>query len=763
MRSTKFLLIPAIAALALSGCKKEGVEGPLAGCLPVNGYYSSCTADAQCCSFGCQYGRCVANPVEGGICATHGDCQSPLGSPRLCVGGRCATVPGGCISGLACAASAPCCTGSCTNGLCPIDNPPIAVTGPDMVVPFRIPILLENHSYDPDTMSAVGVSYTWEWLEKPVGSTAAFTDPYGRPDSTWSTPKFTPDLLGTYRILLTAWSAGRHGATDEVDYTAVNTPPEIVAMDPDILGTFYQSRNGVPPLTTTASVADADGGPVYCTWFKKGPTDPGYTQVSNRTTCAAASGARATGTSMYPLSEDQAGTWEIRLTVDDTVNTFSKSRFVNVQNDAPVLLPEPSTAKMATRYGNVGSTDLVPLKGSVYDKNGDTVTWQWSMTGTKPVGSTAARFVPVAGNQQNIDFVPDKEGLYTLNLHVDDGHGGTADKAVDVIVGPYVLPLGHVYDAAFAAAKLIMIGDDAGAGRLWIVDPAVPAVTYTVNLDSLPTALGVSADGTQAVVARAGAAWDLVNLTTGTPSGAPRTGLGTYGGSGAFDASSVAWANGRVYVTSAGGRLRRLLLSATAIPYDIVPEQPASFTLDPSTRAVGSATYLWLLGSNGSLTRCLADNNDQIRDPVKNPTTGVASASGMWLSATSADLFFGGKLDVHEADSIVAPYLAYLGVLPAVPTHVGTMDDGGTLVGVISQVTSTSLTRFSGTGFTETTPALVIPFIGELGERRDPEGRFAFVTTVGGVTTYYAIVAVDRGTPSMTDDLWGLFTIVPAP
>jgi hypothetical protein len=745
MRSTKLLMLIPALALALAGCKKEGVEGPLAGCQPVNSYASSCSTDAECCSFGCAFGTCMPNPLEGGVCRTHGDCAGG----RLCIGERC-TSSVSCIPVGACTPGGPpCCNGACTAGTCAPDSPPVAVPGRTTTgdVPFRIPAQLTNGSYDPDG-TGLGLSYTWSVIGPP-GSVATF-----QPSASYHAPTFTPDVIGAYTITLRAQNAGGYDDTS-ITFLAVNTPPTI-DMPPDILGTTYQSRN--VPLAFSATVADADGGPITCTWAKKGPTAVDFTAVSGPTTCAGASGQAASGVTPFTLLEDEAGPWELRLTVDDGVNPpVPDSRFVSVKNDPPVLLPEPSTAKMATRYGNLRSQDLIPLHGSVFDRNGDAVTWQWSMTGVKPAGSTAARFVPDTADQQDVHFEPDVEGLYTLNLHVDDGHGGTADKAVDVIVGPYVLPLARIVDAAFVAGKMVLIGEDAGTYKLWVVDPAVPQIAGSVTFTSLPTALGVSQDGTQAVVARVGGEWDLVNLTTVTLSGASRTGLG-------FDASSIAWANGRVYATSLGGTVRRLIPGAVAPPYHVVPEQPASFPPISGTRAVGSATHLWVLGGTagaGALSRYLVDTNDQVRDPVQNLATSLASASGMWLSATTAELFFGGKLDVHDADSVIVPHLPALGTLPVAPTHVGTMDDGGTLVGVISQATSTSLTRFAGPGFTETTPSVVIPFIGENGEKRDPEGRFAFVTKVGGLTTYYAIIAVDRGTATTADDMWGLFTITP--
>jgi hypothetical protein len=708
----------------------------------------------------------MANPVEGGACKTNGDCAFP----RSCIDQRCrdvACLPGG----VACSSRATCCSGTCnTSNLCQVDQPPLARPGPaTQTVPIRIPVQLTNGSIDPDIgVTGQGLSYVWT-----IDAIATTTQPSTAagfagtltgaltPTSTALRPFFRPDVPGTYTLGLVATNGPVSSAKVQITVVARNTAPAIT-MPANIPVEQYRSRN--VDYTFTAVVSDADGDTLDCTWAKKAPSSGAFVHVSTAQGCAYAPSDRiatAGPSSAFTLHEDEAGTWEIALGVDDHVNpVVTVVRLISVQNDAPVLLPEPSTAKMPARYGNVRSAALVPLHGSYYDVNGDTVTWQWSMTGVKPQNSTAARFVPAAANQKDVDFEPDEEGLYTLELHVDDLHGGTADKAVDVVVGPYVLPLGRVVDAAFVAGKIVAIGEDGGSGKVWVVNPATSQIAATVSLTSVPTALGVSQDGTQAVIARAGGEWELLNVTTGTLVGSSRPALG-------FEASSIAWANGRVYATGLGGTVRRLLPGAVAAPYDVVPEQPASFDPISGVRAVGSATHLWLLGGTagaGTISRYLVDTNDQVRDPVQNGATAVASASGMWLSATGAELFFGGKLDVHDANSSAIPHLSKLGTLGAQPTHVGTMDDGGTLRGVVSQDTTSYLTLFSGTVFPDPAPATeVIPFIAENGEKRDPRGRFAFVTKVSATTTYYAIVAFDRGTVTTTDDLWGLFTIVPAP
>src|SRR5512138_3323947 len=198
MRSqTLRLALPLLAALALAGCKKEGTEGPLAACRPVS---SPCGLDSDCCSYGCQFGSCLSNPLEGGICRTSDDC-----SGRVCVDQRCTSSVACRNPPDACDARIPCCSGICTNGICKADTAPVAVAGPEPVgpVPFRIPITLTNASYDPDTSSSTGLSYAWVVVSEPAVGAATLT-----PSLTYPTPTFTPTVPGTYVLRLRASNAG---------------------------------------------------------------------------------------------------------------------------------------------------------------------------------------------------------------------------------------------------------------------------------------------------------------------------------------------------------------------------------------------------------------------------------------------------------------------------------------------------------------------------------------------------------------------------
>ncbi len=758
MRSTKLLVLFPAIVLALAGCKKESVEGPLAGCLPVS-FTSSCSMDAECCSFGCVYGTCMPNPLEGGVCATHGDCLAP----RLCIGGQCTTAA--CNAGGACSASsAPCCTGACTGGFCAVDRPPVAVAGmiPASPVPFRIPVQLTNGSYDPDVAgTGIGLSYAWT-VSAPLGSTATFY-----PTSSYATPTFTPDVASTvtpYVLRLTASNAGGSSFAD-VTFYAVNTTPEIV-MPPDVLGTTYQSRN--VPLATTASVADADGGPITCTWSKKGPTDGGYTVVSGPTTCAGASGARATGTSTYTLNEDEAGTWEIRLSVDDSVNpVFSKSRFINVQNDPPVANAGPK------RYGNLG-LGAIPLNGTATDVNGDVTngnvggagfTWSWTVT-ARPGGSS----IPIGyevGTTPSVSFTPDAEGTFTLTLTADDHHGGpngsSGTSTVDVQVDPYILPLGEVADAVYVDGTDRVVLVETGAGnayQLKIANPATLDVEFVVTLAARPTTVALKPDATDALVGEAGGRWEKVTGIRAIPIVAT-TVPATPGVALPADLVNIAHAGVCAYGVTGGGTVYRLFPDTTGTQYWDIVSCPTCTSGDMplGMRTTTGTTWIWLLQTGtGRLGRYEIHTNCNLQTPSVQTYGVLQGTNGLWLSVDSADLYT-TRTSVYDAAALTSR----VNGLPVVPDHLRTTLVSSSVVGAVAQNATTALATFSrdatpGSTFTAGA-SKPFPILGFNGDAKSNYGRFAFVKSGGGA--YYAIVRANVGTDAAPIWKWGLVNLGP--
>lgn len=766
MRSmTLRLALPLLVALAAAGCKQEGTEGPLAACRPVS---APCGLDSDCCSYGCRFGSCVANPLEGGICRTSDDC-----SGRVCVDQRCTSAVSCLNPPDTCDARIPCCSGICNAGICKADAAPIAVAGPDLATrpPFRIPIQLTNASYDPDTSSSAGLSYLWTVVSAPAGSTATFA-----PSSSYPTPTFTPDVAdaGTpYVLRLRASNAGGAGE-DTVTFYAVNTPPA-VQMPADVAAPAYQSRN--VPLTFSATVSDADGGPVTCTWSKTSPSSV-TTEVSGPTACAGASGTAATGLSTFTLDEDEAGTWRLTLTATDGVNPPGVAdRFVNVQNDPPVASAGPK------RWGNY---DLggIPLAGTATDPNGDvlngnqgdaTFTWEWRVTAA-PAGS--GQLGAVVGTTPAVSFTPDAEGLYTLTLTADDGHGGPSGDSdaasVDVQVEPFVLPLGEVVDAEYVEGaspeRLVLVQTDAAnAHKLTVVDPVDLTVTAEVALAARPTALALNFTApaqSEALVAEAGGIFQRITGIQSTPVIASTVPAGS---ALPADLVDVVHAGAYAYGLTAGGTVYLLDPDGSTGWWSPV-SCPTCTTVPIGTRAAGAMTLvgatstptIWLMqgGAPGGLGRYHVHSNGNLQDQVTNPAGTFAGATGVWISQDATDVYttrtsVWDALSSTLAQRVTTP-------LQVAPDHVDSTVASGMLAGAIAQYGSPSLQPFSrttpGGAFTFST-IKAYPFLGVNGNQVTNYGRFAFVRSGGGA--YYAIVRANVGTATAPVWRWGAANLGP--
>jgi hypothetical protein len=757
MRLVKLLSIVPALALALAGCKEEGVEGPFQGCLPVS-YASLCSSDAQCCSFGCIYGQCVANPVEGGICRSNGDCESP----RVCMNGQCTTVPGGCISGGTCApGGTPCCWGSCTGGTCAVDAPPTAVPGRTPAtspVPWHLPIQLTNASTDPNTGN-VGLAYRWTVVSAPAGSTATFV-----PSATYATPTFTPDKVGTYQLSLQATNTLSHTAT--LTFTTENTAP-VATVDPHMAATT-RSRN--VPLQFSVPVSDADGGPVTCAWSKipPGATDP--VVVTSATPCAAQTGGAANGGTTVGFDEDLEGIWTLRLVTSDgePANDRTWNRFITVVNDRPTIDAMPE------RVGNFGAPGEaapgIPLHAVARDVNRDVelgnVTYSWRLTSTKPAGEPRAAGTEIGTGSDPV-FVPSAVGAYRIDLEIDDHHtSGVATASVDVLVEPYVLPLGVVADAVHdkGSNKVVAVGTAAGGShRLWVIDPAAPRILHDVTLAARPTCVSLSFDGADALVGESGG-WQLVTALQTTPIAGPQRGFYHSGVVASAEAAGIVHltapnAERRGFATDTGGRAYELFLAATGAPFSDWASCPScNTTTEPprGTRLAASPTTLWLLDpTDGRLARyAVSQSNFNLSfgaAATHGGAGGLSGTGGLWLGAGGSDLFTTTRT-VYASDTLAAR----ASQLTSARDHLDSTLASG-LKGVSATWTSTALLRFDS-GFTSDTGALQLPKLGRSGTGYPTYGRFAFVRA--DESAFYAIVRANTGAGTPVYE-WGLVNLGP--
>ncbi len=137
------------------------------------------------------------------------------------------------------------------------NSAPVAAAGADFAVKVGEGTFLDGTASSDAENDAL--TYLWSWAQKPAGSTVSFDD------ATSSTPIFTPDLPGTYRVSLMVSDTKMSSAPDEVTITVTFAFPvnegdlvitEIMS-NPNILldsvGEWFELYN---PTNTTFELKD---------------------------------------------------------------------------------------------------------------------------------------------------------------------------------------------------------------------------------------------------------------------------------------------------------------------------------------------------------------------------------------------------------------------------------------------------------------------------------------------------------------------------
>ncbi|YCO01114.1 PKD domain-containing protein [Vibrio sp. VNB-15] len=243
--------------------------------------------------------------------------------------------------------------------------------------------------YDQDS-----ITFSWEMVSKPFKSKAELINPESR------TPRFEPDLLGTYLVELVVNDGKTDSRPNQVKIEVIrkdeNTPPTIKFSEDK-----YTSNLTRQIYLVTRS-QDIDGDKLSFTWEVLS-----HPQGSNYSI------AKSTTHSSTTLEADTEGDYVVKVTAFDgfseaSATTTASFSYENVPPHAEI------DGQAFWALDNMS----VPLNGTTSgDANGDSLTYKWHFT-KKPNGSSAVIDEPYA---VQTSFLPDIPGDYVVNLTVNDG------------------------------------------------------------------------------------------------------------------------------------------------------------------------------------------------------------------------------------------------------------------------------------------------------------------------------------------------------
>ncbi len=261
-------------------------------------------------------------------------------------------------------------------------------------------------STDPD---GDPLSYGWSLILQPTGSVAVLSST-GSPK-----PTFVADLVGTYTARLVVSDGVNPAVSSLVVISAAQGNVAPVAR-------AGADRGAVPGSTVTlngSASSDANADPLSFSWALTSKPAGSQAVLAN---------ANAEVSTFVP---DVVGSYAATLVARDGLLDSAPSNVtitVSTANLAPVAQAGPAqTVPIDSRVTLDG-------RGSS-DPNGDTLTYQWSLT-SRPAGSAA---VLAVRTNAVIDFVADVEGLYVASLVVSDGKLDSPGATV-TITGIIVIP-----------------------------------------------------------------------------------------------------------------------------------------------------------------------------------------------------------------------------------------------------------------------------------------------------------------------------------
>ncbi|MBU0996151.1 MAG: DNRLRE domain-containing protein [Proteobacteria bacterium] len=244
------------------------------------------------------------------------------------------------------------------------------------------------------------LSFSWQLISKPQGSTAALSS------GTNTSTEFVADKAGSYGISLVVndGEEDSNAAMLTIDAVKQNTKP-VAALHAE----NNQVKKGESIKLNALQSVDEDGDALSYKWMILSKPRGSVVDLSALTSAS------------IEFIADMDGEFTIQLTVNDGEEESDPAR-VTITSIQPAEEPEPvNTKPMAsinTSSGTVNSGETVSLDaGNSADADGDTLTCVWSLV-SKPVRS-AASLTGFSGT--STAFTADLPGAYVASLIVNDG------------------------------------------------------------------------------------------------------------------------------------------------------------------------------------------------------------------------------------------------------------------------------------------------------------------------------------------------------
>jgi len=293
---------------------------------------------------------------------------------------------------------------------------PLAEAGDDVSLMVGEEAWLDGRaSSDPDHDE---ITYSWSFDSVPAGSAIDAGDL--APDSAAAAPSFWPDVEGIYLARLTV-DDGLGGSGEDTVTVSVSAPANRTPVAE--AGSSLTVQLGSDVVLDGRASYDPDGDTLAYIWhFTARPVGTALTDsdISDRDQPQAR------------FTPDMTGQFRVELTVDDSrENGQDSDEAVFTVTDVPNGAPDADAGPDQV----TNKSQPVGLDGSgSSDPDSDLLTYHWSVI-ERPAGSNvgAASFNPNDDSTAMTPlFTPDRGGVYTVQLLVEDGKGGLDTDEVQV-------------------------------------------------------------------------------------------------------------------------------------------------------------------------------------------------------------------------------------------------------------------------------------------------------------------------------------------